>query len=520
MQRINTIYEQPFIIEKNETVIQVSRSFVKMMEYKDSELLNSNIIDLFKTLKVGPNVDINIINEQTEYFLFTKSFEVKLVNIQIIHSVEGKVYVFLEKADLNLEFSFPFANMLYSGNYYGIGIYSAPDKTLLKANEKYISFFDKPYNKKENCIGKNVSEVTTGFKGSTYEEIWSTVLKTGEQYNIDEYMYEGFNKGITYWRLSLVPICEENKIKYCIEMLIDITDQVLHRKKAEEQTKIIKEQQNLLLKREIEKNEMLERAIEMKDEFLSLISHEFRTPLNVINSAIQAMNYMCGNELSGKSKRYLDMIKQNTFRQLRLVNNLLDITRADAGCIKINKKNRDIVFLTKAIIESVHIYASQKEVSVAFVSSLRKKIVGIDDEKYERILLNLLSNAIKFTPKGKAIVVSLYSKKGSIYIEVKDNGIGIPRDKIDIIFERFGQVDSSLSRQAEGTGIGLSLIKKFVEALGGSISVKSKVGKGSIFTVVMPNETVVEEHNEKGMIDLLGNRLIQTTSVEFSDIYL
>ncbi|MBV7273975.1 PAS domain S-box protein [Clostridium sp. PL3] len=283
----------------------------------------------------------------------------------------------------------------------------------------------------------------------------------------------------------------------------------------------LRETQDKLLKAEREKNEALEKAMEMKDEFLSLISHEFRTPLNVINTAIQTLNFVYAEQMTDKVKEYMHTIKQNTNRQLRLVNNLLDIIRANSGRIKINKKNIDIVFLTKAITESVYQYASHKGVSVTFLSTLTKKIIGIDDEKYERIILNLLSNAIKFTSEGKSIVVKLRSLKGNICVEVKDTGIGIPPGKLEVVFERFGQVDSSLSRQAEGTGIGLSLVKRFVEALGGSISVKSKVGKGTAFTILLPNETIVEEQNEKPMIDLMSdNRLVQTTHIEFSDIYL
>lgn len=284
--------------------------------------------------------------------------------------------------------------------------------------------------------------------------------------------------------------------------------------------KVVEFHQKVALQAEIEKNEALEKAMDMKDEFLSLISHEFRTPLNVINTAIQALNYLCGSELSDRSKRYINTIKQNTFRQLRLVNNLLDITRANAGRIKIHKKNIDIVFLTNSIVESVHTYSCQKGIRITFTSFVEKKVIAIDDEKYERILLNLLSNAIKFTPAGKSITVKLCDGKNNIRIEVKDNGIGIPKDKVDVIFERFGQVDSSLSRQAEGSGIGLSLVKKFIDALGGSISVKSKVGQGSTFTIMIPNEKVLEENEVSSTANLLDNRLVQVTTVEFSDIYL
>lgn len=161
-----------------------------------------------------------------------------------------------------------------------------------------------------------------------------------------------------------------------------------------------------------------------------------------------------------------------------------------------------------------------KSIDVTFVSLIEKKIIGIDDEKYERILLNLLSNATKFTPEGKPIIVTLSSIDDKICVEVKDKGIGIPEDKANIIFERFGQVDSSLSRQAEGAGIGLSLVKKFIEALGGSISVKSELGKGSTFTILLPSETIIEDYMDKEVVNLLDNRLVQNTKIEFSDIYL
>jgi len=259
----------------------------------------------------------------------------------------------------------------------------------------------------------------------------------------------------------------------------------------------------------------------MKDEFLSIISHEFRTPLNVINSAIQAMQFLCSDDLTDNAKKYLSMIKLNTFRQLRLVNNLLDVTRASVGNIKINKRNLDIVFLTEAIVDSVKTYAAQKDITLTFITLCKEKIIGIDDEKYERILLNILSNAIKFTPANKSITVRLWVKRNNVCIEIEDKGIGIPSEKIDTIFESFGQVDSSLSRQAEGTGIGLSIVKKFVEALGGSISAKSEIDKGSTFTILFPNEEVAEDITCKAIDELLSdNKLVQITKVEFSDIYL
>jgi len=323
------------------------------------------------------------------------------------------------------------------------------------------------------------------------------------------------DKSIHYIRAKTGDVIFNNLKKpvYMVGIAFDITESIVKDKE-------INQLREITLQSEKEKNESLEKVIEMKDEFLSLMSHEFKTPLNVINAAVQAMNHICGNELSDKAKEYIKIIRQNIFRQIRLVNNILDITRINAGNINIHKENIDIVFLTKAITQSVYTYATQKGISLSFVSSIDSEIIGIDEEKYERIILNLLSNAIKFTPTGKSVIVNLQLIKGSICIEVIDRGIGIPKDKLDIIFDKFGQVDSSLSRQAEGTGIGLSLVKRFVGALGGNITVKSIKGKGSTFTILLPIEKAINEKVKKTQGDLLDNRLVQTSKIEFSDIYL
>ena len=293
----------------------------------------------------------------------------------------------------------------------------------------------------------------------------------------------------------------------------DITEKV-------KQERIIKSQHDSVLQAEFERNEALEKTIAMKDEFLSIISHEFRTPLNVINSAVQAMEYICFNELSNNTKKYLGMIKLNAFRQLRLVNNILDITSSNLKSTKINKKNIDIVFFIDAIVEVVRSYASKKEIDLILETSYKEFEVAIDNEKFARILLNLLSNAIKFTSDNKKITVRFNALKENIFIEVSDEGIGIPSDKIDTIFEQFGQVDSSLSRQVEGTGLGLSLVKKFVEDLGGRIFVNSKVSKGSAFIVMLPNEKVTETYEYRSSKEFFYNHILESTRVEFSDIYL
>lgn len=303
-----------------------------------------------------------------------------------------------------------------------------------------------------------------------------------------------------------------------MKAVADLTATAINRVRTERR---MKEQHQLMLEAERERIAALKRYIKMKDEFLSIISHEFKTPLAVIFSAIQTMEHTCGDELSEKAKSFISKIRQNSLRQLRLVNNLLDITRLNSGWLIPNWSNVDIVRLTRAITQSVEVYARQKNIALTFQSRLKQRVIQMDQEKYERILLNLLSNAIKFTPEGKSVTVRVYMTKkfGSrmVGIEVKDEGMGIPREKMDAIFERFFQVDSSFTRQAEGIGIGLCLAQKFTESLGGRMTAKSKVGQGSSFSVFFPDTK--KECSDAGPENVQQDyKLLLTASVEFSDM--
>lgn len=286
------------------------------------------------------------------------------------------------------------------------------------------------------------------------------------------------------------------------------------------QNRKINQQQELLYKSEKKQRELLEKDLIMKDEFITLITHEFKTPINVIYSAIQLIEHLYINKIPNKVRNLIGNIKRNTFRQLRLVNNLLDITKLNSYQFKVNLRNIDIIDLTKLIIESVNIYAKQKGIKLYFKSNINSKNILIDDEKYERIILNILSNAIKFTPEGGKISVEVKENKeeNTIAIYVSDTGIGIPEEMYETIFRRFGQVENNLSRQAEGTGIGLAIVKMLVDILGWEIKVDSELGIGSRFTITLPIKEGIAYEENQVYLDY-NNRLTNSINVEFSDIY-
>jgi PAS domain S-box-containing protein len=782
--KVNT-YTDSFLISNNCKVSDIGSGFLELTGYSYDEIIDLNIYQVFTNLLRIQQQTFELIDikENVECFIFTKPLIAREVIISITQgqNVTEKIYTINEKLNSRLENNFQYIEQLYKHNTTGIAIYKAEDYILLKANQTFLNFLDEPYDNKKNSIGRSLNDFCTGWKGSAANEMLKKVIETGEPYIDNEFAYNGFIRGLTYCDITIIPIIENEKVKFIFETARDVTDVVLNKKYILEQKEIIKQQKlqlesivenmmdklsvcdkdgkflfnnsstrniakgfkkikkagdithiykfkemggciiplenmtmkralkgelvnnfkmsleeggnkrcfitkatsiyqnnelkmamsfsseitelvkaqeevyrqkeiletvieninkafvvydnegNLILKNaearklyshpeilktikkahksfqyfdledneipieklpsnkalkgevikneiikikrgkkfqitevnvtpiyyksgnlmciasfhrditeafnnqkfikmqqqqllesEKQKNEILHKAIEMKDEFLSLISHEFKTPLTVINSALQAMELICKDELSDKVKKYHNSILQNSNRQLKLVNNLLDITRLTSGHLKLSPKNIDIIFLTRLIIESIRIIAEQKQIEIIYKSTLASYTIGIDDEKYERILLNLLSNAIKFTPKGKSIIVRLSLKKvkgkGMISVSVKDRGIGIPDDKRELIFTRFGQVNSSLARHSEGSGIGLSLVKMLVELMNGEISLKSKEGEGSNFIIFLPSEIINDELEEK-IKEISDSRLIQATAIEFSDIY-
>ncbi len=268
----------------------------------------------------------------------------------------------------------------------------------------------------------------------------------------------------------------------------------------------------------LEKEKELERK-NLNVRFFSNISHEFKTPLNLVFSALQMLESYNDKKLKiedERFKRYLQIIKQNSYRLLRLVDNVIDITRIDVNSFKLNLVNDDIVRIVRDIVFSVEGHIKKKERVLEFVSNVESKRMAIDPENIERIMLNLISNAVKFTEQGDKISVNIIERKDTVEVIVSDTGIGIDEDKQKYVFDLFRQADESFSRRAEGSGIGLHIVKQIIELHGGEVWVESEGGKGSKFSLCFPVKLLPEDINNEG-----HNRdeLIDKIDIEFSDIY-
>lgn len=271
-------------------------------------------------------------------------------------------------------------------------------------------------------------------------------------------------------------------------------------------------------------NKELKRYDKNRTKLFTNISHELKTPINVIYGAHQLLDVQFNSDVPDikKCKNYNSMIKQNSFRLIRLINNILDMSKIDDTVYEIKKENLDIVESVENIVSSVSEFIQEKEISIIFDTDVEENVIAFDPDKLERIILNLISNAIKFTDCGGTIFVNIDTKPNDVYISVKDTGIGIDEAHQKVIFDRFAQIDASLSRNAEGTGIGLALVKSLMLLHGGDVTLNSSPGNGSEFILRFPNNKLDSndsscekpEYKKKAY-----KNKIERIEIEFSDIY-
>ncbi len=240
------------------------------------------------------------------------------------------------------------------------------------------------------------------------------------------------------------------------------------------------------LQRELKRSlRELKEADVKKNEFISIASHELKTPLTAIHGFSQLLQSPKIFNDYGKSKKYLKIMEKETQRLSKIVNDMLSLSRIDLGTIKQNLEETDIKKFMEDIERETKRMIKEKGLKYEFKIDENLSRIITDKEKLTEILLNLINNAVKFTPKGK-IIVKAFKEKNNIHFVVKDTGIGISKENQKKIFDRFYQVDSSYTRKASGTGLGLSLCKEYLELMGGRIWIKSKLGRGSEFHFIIP----------------------------------
>jgi CheY-like chemotaxis protein len=231
----------------------------------------------------------------------------------------------------------------------------------------------------------------------------------------------------------------------------------------------------------------LEQSSRYKSEFLANMSHELRTPLNSSLILAKLLQQNRNGNLSEEQVRYAETIHASNSDLLVLINDILDLSKVEAGQVTVELETVSVDATLQSLQEMFRPIAASKHLSLAFDRSPGTPDTFITDgQRVTQILRNLLSNAVKFTEHGEVALTVAPAENNTLRIDVRDSGIGIPADKLEMIFEAFQQADGSTSRQYGGSGLGLSISREFSRLLGGRITVSSDVGKGSVFTLWLP----------------------------------
>ncbi|MBI5945878.1 MAG: PAS domain S-box protein [Chloroflexi bacterium] len=319
--------------------------------------------------------------------------------------------------------------------------------------------------------------------------------------------------GTKRWITDLsIPIFDENGIAISsIGFLQDVTE----RKHNED---LIRQYANELELRVEERTIELVRANRAKDEFLANMSHELRTPLNGIIGFSETLLEGVRGPLNQRQEQALDMIRSSGEHLLGLINDILDVSKIESGKFELRPENIAVNDICLASLVFVKHLAGKKSITLEHTVAPAASTVFADSKRLKQILVNLLNNAVKFTPENGTVKLDVQAdaKAGLMRFSVTDTGIGIASGDMQKLFKPFVQVDSSLSRQYEGTGLGLMLVKKLVEMHGGTITLQSEVGVGSCFAFTLPWKQTPEEKEALDPIsDESRNIVIETAAPVF-----
>jgi PAS domain S-box-containing protein len=347
---------------------------------------------------------------------------------------------------------------------------SIPDAIFFKDNNgAYLGCnpaFSKLLNRPEEMVkGKKDRDLFSNEITSLFQEQDKKTLETG---TINE-----FNSWVndSYYDTIKAPLhTTEGELIGILGISRDITS----RKNAEEE----------MIKAKIDA-EMSNRT---KSEFLAVVSHELRTPLNIIIGFSDILLEIDDAKLDEKYKSYIQSISTSGYQLLSTVNNILDISRLEAGKMDMNVENFDIDELFNEVTLLIDSHVAQKNIFMDSSVNAELPAINADKIKVKQILYNLIGNAVKFTPEGGKITMSAMRAGPMIRVEVADTGIGISRENQELLFQPFVQIESALNRTYGGTGLGLSIVKNYLDMHNGNIWVESELGKGSTFVFEIPIE--------------------------------
>ncbi|MBP1909118.1 PAS domain S-box protein [Methanolobus bombayensis] len=459
------------IADRNAVIRYKSANVEKWFGWKPDELINRDMFD-----NIHP--DDRGIAKDLFMSVLEKSGETVFSNIR--YRCKNSTYKWIEVIGINL-FDDPVINGILF-NYHDITEKKKAEDALLESEKKFRTYIENaPYGifiVDENETFLEVNETACILTGYSAEELigmnmFSRVAPESRDEAIQGY-HELMKKGFANVELRITRRDETefwmrvDAAKLSDTRFIMFASDITERKNAEYSL--------------IEAKMLAEENSRIKSEFLANMSHELRTPLTAIIGFSDVLNDELFGELNDKQKRHVQHINNGGRHLLELINDILDLSKIEAGKMELNRELFNVNEILEDIKSSVQPLAAKKKIDFEINNNIKVQEISADKLKFKQIMLNLLSNAIKFTPNYGKVLVNATKKDNDITVYVSDTGIGITKKMQENIFSPFTQVDSSNKRKYGGTGLGLALVKQFVEMHEGKIWVESEEGKGSTFT--------------------------------------
>ena len=372
------------------------------------------------------------------------------------------------------------------------GIIISHKHKIMFVNNKVLKLFK--LDSEENIINKNISDLIYKEDREKYDKTIKSIDKNEKKESVIHTRFSYNNVMFEAQEIRFYETVHQKTFQ------VSIIDSIEDKIKLED------------AKRELQLRDVMEKT---RDEVLSNISHEFKTPVNVIYSTVQIQDLNLQKEDYDKILEFNKLIKQNCNRLIRLINNFIDSTKLENNKVEIHKKRVNIVSITEDITMSVINFAKRQKIDVVFDAEQEELYCDIDIDQMERIMLNILSNAIKYNKPNGNIDVIVKDRKEKVYIDVIDSGIGIPKDRINTIFDRFERMENKNAVIKEGSGIGLSIVKKLVDALDGEINIEIEVDKGTTVRLIFK-----KSKNQNGIEEVydISQHLEEKVNLEMSDI--
>ncbi len=330
----------------------------------------------------------------------------------------------------------------------------------------YLQIVNQPIGGALSCVNSTYNEKGCGYSPACIDCLLQVTIKnvldsgrSVRDIEIQAILKVNNKETMPWFRMSAEPVIIDG-CKHVVVALGDITE----RRKAEE---------------------ALKETIEMKSQFISTVSHELRTPLAAMKEGINIALDEVSGKLNEKQKKFLDIAKRNADRLGVLIDDVLDFQKLKAGRMKLDIQSNDIEEVVSEVHETMALYSKKNKVELSFESAKELPKAKFDRAKIIQVLTNLISNAIKFSPEKGRVSVNIQHQNEELIITVSDKGVGIPKEALPKIFERFYSVNQP-GKQVQGTGLGLAIVHKIVMMHSGRIEVESEVGRGTTFTVFLP----------------------------------